>query len=803
MLLSLFRQSPRHRKQNTRPRLRGKPNLEALEDRTLLSADFLVGSASPRVDMPGLVTKNGTPLPSVQAGPDYDCVAVGENGDIYYDNYSAGGIFRIDHATGDVSQVLPNTYHHFAIGPDGSVIGISGGDGGSLQRNGRDLLLPRQTTRLNDVAVNDSYDIFFLGQYGGQDGVFKIDHATNQVSEVLDTSTIQLGPPAPRGMVGLAVGPGDEIVLAYQSMADANGIFVNGKLVLGPPDITGAGAGYGVWAGSIAVNGSGDIFFVGAYQGRKGVFEIDHTSIMPSSGGSPLVTQVLSDQYDSIAVWHERPSGTPTPQGPPLPQGPRLPPGDFIVGSTMTFSEVTSADSPDAPPRYQPGSIWVNQTQLFSLPWTGQRNPYVMGPQSVNDVATNGAGDIFFSGQYQGQVGTFKIDHATGDVSQVADVYYDFIAIGPGDSLIGTDRSGTIYRDGQRVLTEGAFHGQVAVNASGDIFFDSTYNDAKGIFKIDHASGAVTQVLSSLYNYFALGPGDEIVVSSPNVSSSPTTFIAVNGITVLSSPTWSGDSFDAVAVDGRGDIYFSGIYQGGSGVFKLQQDAQSGVYTASLVEGSRYNLLAVWASPHANICDGPMSPLLNAVSEDPSFWANQYETGKSPDQAAHDYWDSNGQWCREVDGYYHSFLHRDAEAAGRTYWISRFAAGADESDVVEGFLTSAEYTLMHAGDTAFVEALYQDVLLRTSDANGEQWWRNGLAAGANRADIVQGFLRSTEAVTQVVDSMYATFLHRQGDAAGKCYWVRQLQSGGDKLGQVAQCFLASDEFCANAMKGAN
>ncbi len=153
-----------------------------------------------------------------------------------------------------------------------------------------------------------------------------------------------------------------------------------------------------------------------------------------------------------------------------------------------------------------------------------------------------------------------------------------------------------------------------------------------------------------------------------------------------------------------------------------------------------------------------------------------------------------------MDGYYHAFLHRDAEAAGRTYWISQFAAGMDEATVIQGFLTSDEYAQMHAGDTAFVEALYSSVLNRAAEASGEQFWLGQLAGGATRAQIIQGFLQSTESLTQVVDSLYVAYLHRQGEALGVNYWLRELQSSRETLGQVAQAFLASDEFYTAAKK---
>ena len=194
------------------------------------------------------------------------------------------------------------------------------------------------------------------------------------------------------------------------------------------------------------------------------------------------------------------------------------------------------------------------------------------------------------------------------------------------------------------------------------------------------------------------------------------------------------------------------------------------------------------------------SPLLSLVSVDPASWVGQYGAGKSPAQAAKDYWNATDQWGREVDGYYHAFLHRDADAAGRAFWIGRFDAGADEGTIIQGFLTSDEYTRAHAGDVPFVESLYQDVLNRSADVAGEQYWRGLLAAGASHGEIAQGFLQSTEALARAAESLYAAFLHRPGEVSGINFWVGELQSGRETLGQVAQAFLASDEFYADSKK---
>jgi hypothetical protein len=544
--------------------------------------------------------------------------------------------------------------------------------------------------------------------------------------------------------------------------------------------------------GEVATGSQGDIFFVGPYQGQDGVFKYDHST--------DLVSRVLATQYDRIA----------------------LGPGDSIVGLLIPRVEIF-------PLSY---SIQRDgQTVLTLIPKSQNPDPNALD-NSINDVAVDSTGDIFFTGIYQDQGGVFKIDQATNSVSRVLTTSYQRIAIAPNGDIVGSGISQTA--DGYNAFidvngirnvtldnTTSLVPSSVAVDANQTLFFTGTYGGQTGVFRIDNYRNTppagtpvrltVTQVSSTLYNNIAIEQDvwviqvsgsvfvDYVVDRPPgpldyNYANPP----ALAGVTVYDDLNFSGhfeagDPFTVTDANGHYTLTKPG------GVLDLNEVAPPG-YTVDSVTGYPPGFLGGpgLLPPIANFHNRISSSLLSLEHVDPHGWVQQNGAGKSPAQAAHDYWDSANQWGREVNGYYQSFLHRDADAAGGAHWFGQFAAGASEATVIQGFLTSAEYNQMHAGHTAFVDALYQDLLGRSADAAGEAFWVGRLAAGASEAEVVQGFLQSTEAVTRVVDSLYAAYLHRQGETAGMNFWVQEIQSGRETLGKAAQGFLASPEFRADA-----
>jgi hypothetical protein len=95
--------------------------------------------------------------------------------------------------------------------------------------------------------------------------------------------------------------------------------------------------------------------------------------------------------------------------------------------------------------------------------------------------------------------------------------------------------------------------------------------------------------------------------------------------------------------------------------------------------------------------------------------------------------------------------------------------------------------------TAFVTALYHDVLNRLPDPGGFAGWVQGMQQGVSRQQVAQGFWESEEHRGLQVDGYYARYLHRAAEPAGRAVWIRVFESGMDEA-HVQFFFVTSPEY---------
>jgi sugar lactone lactonase YvrE len=181
-------------------------------------------------------------------------------------------------------------------------------------------------------------------------------------------------------------------------------------------------------------------------------------------------------------------------------------------------------------------------------------------------------------------------------------------------------------------------------------------------------------------------------------------------------------------------------------------------------------------------------------------WTDLLQGGGTRLQVVQGIWNSPEHRGVEVDQFYATYLHRMADAEGRAAWINALLGGMTETETIRGFLTSTEYLQAHAGTTAYVTALYADVLGRQPDEPGLAAWQQAAQSGMSQEALADGFLQSPENHLQFVDRYYADFLGRAGEPAGVAAWMAALQSRQLSPDQVAQAFLASVEFYDRAAR---
>jgi hypothetical protein len=150
--------------------------------------------------------------------------------------------------------------------------------------------------------------------------------------------------------------------------------------------------------------------------------------------------------------------------------------------------------------------------------------------------------------------------------------------------------------------------------------------------------------------------------------------------------------------------------------------------------------------------------------------------------------------AREAAQFYLSFLGRPGSTPAVAGWVNALEGGMTAEAVAQEFLDGPEYSDLHVTNTAFVEALYNDVLGRQGVAAEVDGWVNDLNAGATRAVVAADFIHSTEAYERAIASDYVAGLGRQAEPGGLAGWLSLLQVGAISLEGLAAGILDSSEF---------
>ena len=176
---------------------------------------------------------------------------------------------------------------------------------------------------------------------------------------------------------------------------------------------------------------------------------------------------------------------------------------------------------------------------------------------------------------------------------------------------------------------------------------------------------------------------------------------------------------------------------------------------------------------------------------------------------------SSDTTAAQVYRLYQAALGRAPDAIGSSDWTNALETGsATLRGVGQALADSAEFKAKYGAldDAGFVSQLYRNVLGREADASGLSYWRDQLAAGRTRGDVVVGLSESSENIARTggavsaglwtpntatveVVRYYETVFGRAPDAAGLTYWIGARQNGVTSQ-QLAQSLTGSAEFTA-------
>lgn len=119
-----------------------------------------------------------------------------------------------------------------------------------------------------------------------------------------------------------------------------------------------------------------------------------------------------------------------------------------------------------------------------------------------------------------------------------------------------------------------------------------------------------------------------------------------------------------------------------------------------------------------------------------------------------------------VEQLYAGLFGRVGDSGGLNVWVNQLRGGASFNSVIQSFVNSQEFTNKYGAAasvnaTAFVTALYTNILGRAPDAGGLAAWTSVLSTVnvANLATVIQGIVGSAEALkieTSPIDAYLAT-----------------------------------------------
>ncbi|HEX7131459.1 MAG TPA: DUF4214 domain-containing protein, partial [Iamia sp.] len=139
----------------------------------------------------------------------------------------------------------------------------------------------------------------------------------------------------------------------------------------------------------------------------------------------------------------------------------------------------------------------------------------------------------------------------------------------------------------------------------------------------------------------------------------------------------------------------------------------------------------------------------------------------------------------QVDGVYAEVLRRSADESGRDYWAGRLADRLLLRKLRASFYGSPEALAQRGGTLpSFVTAVYEEVLSRTPAPSEVAYWVGVIEGGVARGTVADRFLNTPEARTAVIVDRFLAHAGRAPTAAEVETWLPRLGSSSTD-GQLA------------------
>lgn len=161
------------------------------------------------------------------------------------------------------------------------------------------------------------------------------------------------------------------------------------------------------------------------------------------------------------------------------------------------------------------------------------------------------------------------------------------------------------------------------------------------------------------------------------------------------------------------------------------------------------------------------------------YWTAQIEAGQPYGNVAQGIFESDEHLDPIIEQYYQQFLLRQADTAGVAYWDHVWKQFGGPADVIAGMISSPEFFQAAGGtNSGWVSTLYQRLLDRTADQQGQQYWTNQLNQHSlTEQQVVLQFENSVENDKILVKGFYQEYLQRSPTPDELNAAVAQLQAG--------------------------
>ncbi|MDT3719488.1 DUF4214 domain-containing protein [Pseudomonas oryzihabitans] len=153
-----------------------------------------------------------------------------------------------------------------------------------------------------------------------------------------------------------------------------------------------------------------------------------------------------------------------------------------------------------------------------------------------------------------------------------------------------------------------------------------------------------------------------------------------------------------------------------------------------------------------------------------------------------------------VDRLYQTYLGRSADSAGLSYWASKLNTGTMTVNAVAAALIGS--TEFQGNLYTTLNQLYISYLGRNAEQVGISYWAQQISSGTMTISAVKTAIAgSAECLVRTqtnVRQFYRTYLGREADSIGLNSWTAQVISGTKTLDDVLVAIKASDEYLAHS-----